>query len=180
MPRYPIQTPVTDILRGPCGDQRPLAARMLTPASTAIPVGMNQYPADNVGAVMPYGSQKSNLDGSWGPVYPNGLLAVSSALPADPQYQSQSTSTMERPESKTWCSVSQRQVLTRHVKDLHEPKNQCRFCRSFTWSQGRPYSYRNHLRAQHPQIPPPRFRKKGSRYSKESEVSITEHKAYSK
>ena len=175
---YPIQT--IPIL-GPRKEQQPLEAYVPAPVSVAVPVGTNRYPADSVVAV-PYDYRKSNSDGSCGPVYllsshsippirfsprqpslspsqspsacPDDLFSVSSSLPADPQYQSQSTSTMEGSAMKTWCSVcnvgfSQQQVLRRHFKDKHETKNRCQFCTSFTWSRGRPYLYRNHLRVRH-------------------------------
>ncbi|KAI9433808.1 hypothetical protein H4582DRAFT_1982673, partial [Lactarius indigo] len=50
------------------------------------------------------------------------------------------------------CGVifAQRQGLSRHRKDKHEPKNQCGFCKDFTWSKGRYYMYQRHLREEHP------------------------------
>ncbi|KAI9433806.1 hypothetical protein H4582DRAFT_2060498 [Lactarius indigo] len=46
---------------------------------------------------------------------------------------------------------SQRQGLSRHRKDKHEPKNRCGFCTVFTWSKGRNYNYQRHLREEHPE-----------------------------
>ena len=167
-------------------EQQPLVAYVPGPASTVAQVGTNRYPADSATAV-PYDYRKSTSDGSCGSVNllplptiplicpspkqpslspskslsasPNDLVSVSPPLPADPRYQSQSTSTMEQPEMKTWCSVcnvgfSQQQVLRRHFKDKHETRNRCQFCTSFTWSRGRPYLYRNHLRVRHSSSPP--------------------------
>ncbi|KAI9432545.1 hypothetical protein H4582DRAFT_1098998 [Lactarius indigo] len=45
---------------------------------------------------------------------------------------------------------AQRQGLSRHRKDKHEPKNRCGFCTVFTWSKGRHYNYQRHLREEHP------------------------------
>ena len=161
---------------------------MPAPASTVVLVGTNRYPTDSIAAV-PYDYLKSSPDScrsvnllpfpTTPPIRPSpkqpslspsqspsahsdDLVSVSSQLPADPQYQSQSTSTMERPEMKTWCSAcnigfSQQQVLRRHFKDKHEAKNRCQFCTSFTWSRGRPYLYRNHLRVRHSSSPIPVF-----------------------
>ncbi len=54
--------------------------------------------------------------------------------------------------SSCCVSFSQRQGLTRHNKDKHEPKERCSFCVEFTWSQGRRYVYRKHLREEHPDV----------------------------
>ncbi|KAH9015997.1 hypothetical protein EDB85DRAFT_2023151 [Lactarius pseudohatsudake] len=48
-----------------------------------------------------------------------------------------------------WVVFAQRQSLSRHHKDKHEPKNQCSFCTEFTWSKGRHYVYRRHLQEEH-------------------------------
>ncbi|KAH8995883.1 hypothetical protein EDB86DRAFT_1070689 [Lactarius hatsudake] len=54
---------------------------------------------------------------------------------------------VERIAKKTYqcssCQVifTQRQGLSRHRKDKHEPKNRCGFCKVFTWSKGRHYTY---------------------------------------
>ena len=64
----------------------------------------------------------------------------------------------EEPARKLYkcCSCgaefSQSQGLSRHNKDKHEPRNPCRFCASFTWSQGRLYSYKKHLQDKHPGV----------------------------
>lgn len=56
------------------------------------------------------------------------------------------------------CCVifSQRQGLTRHNKDKHEPKKRCDFC-EFTWPRGRRYVYRGHLQEEHPDAVSPSF-----------------------
>ncbi|KAH9015989.1 hypothetical protein EDB85DRAFT_2023139, partial [Lactarius pseudohatsudake] len=48
-----------------------------------------------------------------------------------------------------WVIFAQRQGLSRHRKDKHEPKNRCDFCTDFTWSKGRHYIYRRHLQEEH-------------------------------
>ncbi|KAH8976776.1 hypothetical protein EDB92DRAFT_1108641 [Lactarius akahatsu] len=54
--------------------------------------------------------------------------------------------------SSCWVIFAQRQGLTRHWKDKHEPKNRCEFCKEFTWSQGRRYIYQRHLQEGHPNV----------------------------
>ncbi|KAH9069426.1 hypothetical protein EDB83DRAFT_2584748 [Lactarius deliciosus] len=48
-----------------------------------------------------------------------------------------------------WVIFAQRQGLSRHRKDKHEPKNRCDFCTDFTWSKGRHYIYRRYLQEEH-------------------------------
>lgn len=111
------------------------------------------------------------------PAYASANYSSSPLLQAAPQLQNQATNA-ERPKKKYWCSIcggdySLPQVLVRHVKDMHEPKESCSHCLSqglsFTFSRGRPYVYRRHLTRQHPELVPPEVRQKGSRYAKESE-----------
>ena len=47
---------------------------------------------------------------------------------------------------------SQRQGLNRHIRDIHGPANVCQHCHTFTWSSGRQYLYRTHLRKEHPEV----------------------------
>ncbi|KAH9171145.1 hypothetical protein EDB89DRAFT_1175953 [Lactarius sanguifluus] len=54
--------------------------------------------------------------------------------------------------SSCWVVFTQRQGLSRHRKDKHEPKNRCGFCEEFTWSKGRHYTYQRHLREKHPDV----------------------------
>jgi DNA-directed RNA polymerase subunit RPC12/RpoP len=80
------------------------------------------------------------------------------------------------------AEFSQSQGLSRHNKDKHEPRNPCRFCASFTWSQGRLYSYKKHLRDKHPgvathraQVTTPHVSKK-RRLSQDFVAQSTSHK----
>ena len=46
---------------------------------------------------------------------------------------------------------AQKQGARRHHREKHEPK-QCPHCHAFKW--GRPYLYKRHLKAEHPEIDP--------------------------
>ena len=110
-------------------------------------------------------------------MHPNYPLVAPPISPGVPQSQCRRENAAEKWEKKTWCSrceidFSQTQVLGRHIKDKHEMKESCLYCKSFKWSRGRPYLYRNHLRTRHAQIPLPEVRHKGSRTKKNSRPQL--------
>jgi hypothetical protein len=107
-------------------------------------------------------------------VYASTNYSSSPPLQAAPQLQSRAPNAEKRPKNY-WCSelgcgmgFTQPQVLSRHVKDMHEEKESCSHCLSFTFSRGRPYIYRKHLAREHPKIVPLEVQQKDSRCAKES------------
>ncbi|KAI9436330.1 hypothetical protein H4582DRAFT_469212 [Lactarius indigo] len=93
------------------------------------------------------------------PIHKEGEHLVDSALDlpsqsCTPQDGGMRVETMAKKQyqcSSCWVIFAQRQGLSRHRKDKHEPKNQCGFCTVFTWSKGRHYNYQRHLREKHPE-----------------------------
>ena len=108
------------------------------------------------------------------PMYATTNYFSSPPLQAAPQLRSRTTNAEGRPVQKYRCSscgrrFTQPQVLGRHVKDMHETKESCSHCVSFTFSRGRPYVYRKHLAREHPEVASPEVQEEASRDAKESQ-----------
>lgn len=61
-----------------------------------------------------------------------------------------------------WCETcgtgfTQRQVLLRHRKDVHDLRQLCPHCGDFKWSPGRKYTLRKHFKEEHPGVALPEF-----------------------
>ncbi|KAI9454302.1 hypothetical protein BJY52DRAFT_737812 [Lactarius psammicola] len=126
--------PVTDIFPGSCEGQQLPEVSMHTPASMAVPIDTNRYPADNAGMVVASnGFQDSNsralngpacapppepepqlcsargqvipLPSRSSPVHNNDPLVAPSIPSTFPPGQSRSSNTTERYEKKNWCPL---------------------------------------------------------------------------
>ena len=89
---------------------------------------------------------------------------------------------MERRKKKNWYSLCQRelsqsQVLSCHIKDMHKDKKTCLYCSSFKGPQGRPSIYRNHLLVRHFQSPSSKFDREVNRHLRKREASGVGHQS---
>ncbi|KAH9018083.1 hypothetical protein EDB84DRAFT_1520212 [Lactarius hengduanensis] len=50
--------------------------------------------------------------------------------------------------------LTQHQIISGHTNDRPDARIRCHFCHRFTFSQGRPHLYQEHLRRRHPDAPP--------------------------
>lgn len=57
------------------------------------------------------------------------------------------------------CDIgfTQHQILSGHINDKPDARIRCHFCHRFTFSQGRPYLYQEHLRRRHPDVALPKY-----------------------
>ncbi|KAH9022294.1 hypothetical protein EDB84DRAFT_1441243 [Lactarius hengduanensis] len=52
--------------------------------------------------------------------------------------------------------LTQHQIISGHTNDRPDARIRCHFCHRFTFSQGRPHLYQEHLRRRHPDVAPPK------------------------
>lgn len=165
--------------------------------SVASSVRTNRYRCNNVEPMISYGLQEICRQVSYKPrpilrpysilsssspstAYASSFRTAPSPFPATGRFQSRVKNGQQRPSKKYSCFICEGeftlpQMLSRHMKDVHYPKETCSYCQFFTFSRGRRYIYRQHVKKYHPEQDPeislPEIRPQSSRDTKASSQS---------
>ncbi|KAI9443700.1 hypothetical protein BJY52DRAFT_1317031 [Lactarius psammicola] len=163
-PRFDTDTPQSH-------DQMPNGSRTITNVVDNLSDHERSMTQGTQFPVMPFGAKPFPDDCSGSPPSFKHSTSGSTRLRTIPQEANRASQTLKKDEHlasapgqmanklyqcSSCCVIfAQRQGLTRHSKDKHEPKERCSFCVEFTWSQGRRYIYQRHLQEEHPDVVSP-------------------------